>query len=114
MPEFKSDFGSELNKQLMNRGVTDACNPDKADFTGIAKSEKGNMYFSKVIHKTHIEVDRKGTKAAAATAVTMKVAGVAPGQYDPKEVICNRPYVYAIVDTVTMNPVFIGTVNNVK
>ena len=114
MPEFKSDYGSELNKQLVNKGVTDAFNPDKADFTGIAKSEKGNIYISKVIHKTHIEVDRKGTKAAAATAVTMKVAGVAPMQDEPKEVICDRPYVYAIVDTVTMNPVFIGTVNNVK
>ena len=114
MPEFKSDYGSELNKQLVNNGVTDAFNPDKADFTGIAKSEKGNIYISKVIHKTHIEVDRKGTKAAAATAVTMKVAGIAPMQDEPKEVICNRPYVYAIVDTVTMNPVFIGTVNNVK
>jgi serpin B len=44
----------------------------------------------------------------------MKVAGIAPMQDEPKEVICNRPYVYAIVDTVTMNPVFIGTVNNVK
>ena len=30
-----------------------------------------------------------------------------------KEVICDRPYCYAIVDTVSMNPIFIGTVNNV-
>ena len=31
----------------------------------------------------------------------------------PKSVICDRPYVYAIVDTLNMNPIFIGTVNNV-
>ena len=114
MPEFKSDYSAELNNPLKNLGVTDAFDENKADLKGIANPAEGNLYVTHVIHKTHIEVDRKGTKAAAATAVTMKVAGVAPMQDEPKEVICDRPYVYAIVDTVTMNPVFIGTVNNVK
>ena len=114
MPEFKSDYGSELNKQLVNKGVTDAFNPDKADFTGIAKSEKGNIYISKVIHKTHIEVDRAGTRAAAVTAIEMTEAC----EYEPidpeyRYVICDRPFVYAIVDAATLNPVFIGTVNAV-
>ena len=113
MPEFKSDYGNKLNETVAKLGVTDAFDQDKADFSGIADTKDGNFYISEIIHKTHIEVDRKGTKAAAATAVTMKVAGVAPAR-KIKEVICNRPYCYAIVDTVSMNPIFIGTVNTVK
>ena len=112
MPEFKSDFGMQINDILKNLGVTDAFDPGKADFTGISKGPNDSLYISKVFHKTHIEVDRKGTKAAAVTAV--EVDSAMPSEADFEEVICNRPYAYAIVDVKTMNPVFIGTVNNVE
>ena len=111
MPEFKSDFEMPLNDTLKNLGVTDAFDPNKADFTGIAKGSE-TLYISKVFHKTHIEVDRKGTKAAAVT--TIEVDGAMPSEADFEEVFLNRPYAYAIVDVKTMNPVFIGTVNNVE
>ena len=112
MPEFKSDYAVGLNEILKQLGVTDAFSDAKADLTGIANPQGGRLFVSKVIHKSHIEVDRKGTKAAAATGITLDVKGAAPVK-DLKEVICDRPYAYAIVDTVSMNPVFIGTVNNV-
>ena len=113
MPEFKSDYETRVNDQLLALGMKDAFDPVKADLTGIAKIESKNMYISKVIHKTHIEVDRKGTKAAAVTSVEVDCESITEPE-DPKSVICDRPYVYAIVDTVTMNPIFIGTVNSVK
>ena len=113
MPEFKSDYETRVNDQLNALGMKDAFDPTKADFTGIANLEGKNMYISKVIHKTHIEVDRKGTKAAAVTSVEVDCESIVEPE-DPKSVICDRPYVYAIVDTVTMNPIFIGTVNSVK
>ena len=112
MPEFKSDYGMYLNDTCRKLGVTDAFDDTKADFSGITYPKNGKLFISKIIHKTHIEVDRKGTKAAASTAVTLEVKGAAPVN-DFKEVICDRPYVYAIVDTVSMNPVFIGTVNSI-
>lgn len=114
MPEFKSDYGRELNDIVNKLGVTDAFDMKKADFSGIADTKDGRFYISKIIHKTHIEVDRKGTKAAAATAVTVKTESVAEPRDEVRQVICDRPYCYAIVDTATMNPVFIGTVNTVK
>ena len=113
MPEFKSDYETRVNDQLLALGMKDAFDPVKADLTGIAKIESKNMYISKVIHKTHIEVDRKGTKAAAVTSVEVDCESITEPE-DPKSVICDRPYVYAIVDTVTMNPIFIGTINSVK
>ena len=112
MPEFKSDYGIKLNEILKKLGVTDAFSDSKADLTGIANPAGGKLFVSNVFHKTHIEVDRKGTKAAAATGITLDVKGAMPMEEDRKEVICDRPYVYAIVDASTMNPIFIGTVNN--
>ena len=113
MPEFKSDFTMEPAEYLKALGAKDAFDPDHANFKGIAETHPKNIYISRVIHKTHIEVDSKGTKAAAATGITLEENAAMPAE-QPKEVICDRPYVYAIVDTLTMNPIFIGTVNNVE
>ncbi len=112
MPEFTSDFEYLVNDTLGNLGVTDVFNAERADLSGIA-GYPGDLYVTKVIHKTHIEVDRSGTKAAAVTVVTVDQACAAPVEIETREVYCDRPFVYAIVDVETMAPVFIGTVNEV-
>jgi len=110
MPEFKSDFELTMNDTLKTLGAGDVFDEKKADLSGIA-GEPGDLFVSKVIHKTHIEVDRTGTKAAAVTAVSVEVASAEPPEF--KTVNCDRPFVYAIVDVKTMTPIFIGTVNEV-
>jgi serpin B len=65
----------------------------------------------RVLHKTHIDVDAEGTKAAAATAATITFKGM-PLEPERKTVILNRPFLYMIVDTNTNLPMFIGTVQN--
>lgn len=111
IPEFDYDFDTNLNAVLSDLGVTDAFDEDLADFRGIGLPDSGgNIFIGKVIHKTHIELDRSGTRAAAATAVVMYDAACeAPAQF--REVYCDRPFAYAIVDTESMNPIFIGTYN---
>lgn len=110
MPEFKSDFELTMNDTLKTLGAGDVFDENKADLSGIA-GEPGDLFVSKVIHKTHIEVDRTGTKAAAVTEVSVEVASAEPPEF--KTVNCDRPFVYAIVDAKTMTPIFIGTVNEV-
>ena len=107
MPKFKTKYDSSLADQLKAMGIKDAFRLDKADFSKMGKSEIGGIYISDVIHKTFIDVTEKGTRAAAATAVEM-AAGCAPID-DYKTVTLDRPFVYAIVDTQTNIPVFIGT-----
>lgn len=109
MPEFKSEYDIELPKILERMGMKNAFSPAEADFTNMCKS---NAYISNVIHKTFIEVDRAGTKAAAATAVVMTESCVMEPE-EVKKVYCDRPYAYAIVDRDTGLPVFLGTVENV-
>ena len=71
------------------------------------------MYVSVVLHQTHIEVDANGTRASAATVVMMTKGQSVEDVSKDRYVNCDRPYLYAIVDTKTMCPVFIGTVNEV-
>ena len=78
-----------------------------ADFSCLAD---GAMQISEVIHKTHIDVDAQGTKAAAATAVVM-TRGADKVPKEEKTVRLDRPFVYMILDMHNELPVFIGTVN---
>ncbi len=65
---------------------------------------------SSVIHKTHIEVDQRGTKAVATTVFEMN-ATEAPKE-EIKYVHLDRPFLYLIIDTKDNLPLFIGTVED--
>ena len=64
-----------------------------------------------MIHQAKIEVDRKGARASAATA--MVLLGAAPPK-EEKSVLIDRPFVFAILHESLGIPVFVGTVNQVK
>ena len=85
---------------------------ETADLSGIAGAP-GDLFVSKVLHKTHIEVDAEGTRAAAVTAVFVDGACAEPMVEEYRYVECDRPFAYAIVDMTTMTPIFVGTVNAV-
>jgi serpin B len=112
IPEFSYDYGRELSGDLKNMGMTMPFS-DGADFSDMGETGTGSLYISRVFHKTHIELDRFGTKAAAATAVEMDCEGAIMID-DVKEVKLDRPFVYAIIDTESGTPVFMGAVNTVN
>lgn len=107
MPKFKCEYGTSLVDTLESMGVKKAFNAEKADFSSLGQSQLGNIYVSNIVHKTFIEVGEEGTKAAAITAVIMDTASAMPTE-EPKEVRLTRPFVYAIIDTQTNLPIFIG------
>ncbi len=108
IPSFESEYTIEMSSILTSMGMTDAFSSEAADFTGLARSEKGNIYISRVLHKTFIAVDERGTKAGAATVVEMN-AGSALMKKEPKTVFLDRPFVYMLIDCDTNLPIFIGT-----
>ena len=110
IPEFTYDYDSILNDGLISMGM-ELPFTEAADFKGIADYEHDSFFINRVIHKTYIEVDRKGTKAAAATAVEMKCEDAVMLEEEPKRIYLNRPFVYAIVDVETGFPMFLGAVN---
>lgn len=105
LPKFKAEFSAELSENLKALGMTDAFDGANADFTALGTSDEGNIYISRVLHKTFIQVDEEGTKAGAATAVEAAAEGAA---LYPHSVLLNRPFVYMIVDLETGLPIFLG------
>ncbi len=113
LPEFSYEYGTELSEALKSMGMEDAFS-EIADFSGMASTGTGTLYINRVLHKTFIQVDREGTKAAAVTAVEMCCESVAIEEKPPKQVILDRPFIYAIIDTQTGLPVFMGAVNSIE
>ncbi len=112
LPKFKYEYGTGLNNPLINMGIPTAFDVSGADFSKLGKCQEGNINIGYVIQKTFIEVNERGTKAGAATAVMM-TDGAMP-MSEPKEVILNRPFIYMIVDNDTNLPIFIGAVNSIN
>lgn len=111
IPKFKNECAISMKDILCRMGMTEAFSSSRADLTGIGVSENGNLYISRVLHKTFIEVNELGTKAGAVTAVEIKNECAAVEDPEPvKTVYLDRPFVYMIIDCENCLPVFIGTV----
>ncbi len=113
LPEFTYEYEKELSDTLTGMGMGSAFEED-ADFSRMAETDTGMLFIGKILHKTFIEVDREGTRAAAVTSIEMDCNSVSIDEELPKAVFLDRPFVYAIIDTDTGLPVFIGAVNSVK
>ncbi len=106
MPEFACEYGGDLAGLCKELGMQEMFSDD-ADFSTMST---GRLKISQIIHKARIEVNRNGTKAAAATMAGF-MTGCLPGELEkPKKVVLNRPFVYAVVDKETGLPIFVGTV----
>ena len=113
IPKFETEYSVEMSEILKDMGMTEAFDMYNADFEGLGTSTAGNIFISRVLHKTFISVGEKGTKAGAATVVEMKDGAAAEPQ-EPKEVYLDRPFVYMLVDCENNIPFFIGTMMDVN
>jgi len=102
MPKFRAEYSAQLIDTLKKMGVKDAFDRKTADFSSLI--ENRDAYIATVVHKTFIEVDENGTRAAASTLVGADTMSL----MEPYSVCLNRPFVYMIVDTETNLPLFIG------
>ncbi len=112
LPEFKYDWDDDIKGTLEGMGINHAFDSENAQFSGM--TDDTELYIDKVIHKTHIELDRNGTKAAAATAALMTDGAIIAEEKESREVILDRPFIYTIIDTQSGLPVFIGCVNDIN
>ena len=109
LPRFSLDFSTSLADYLKKMGMDVAFRYPGADFLPMGSKE---FFISDVIHKTRLEVDEKGTVAAAATAVIMR-AGSARRQEPPKKILVfDRPFVVLIGDSQTGAILFAGVIED--
>ena len=64
----------------------------RADFSGIGSHKKGNLFMNRVIHKTLITVNTKGTKAGTATVVEECLRGAIPS----KTILSEKQYTHKL------------------
>lgn len=105
LPRFKSSGAFELAKPLAALGAGLAFS-DAADFSGMTGAR--DLMIGAVLHKAVIDVNEKGTEAAAATAVLMMPTSVAIQQEEPVIFRADRPFVYAIIERETRAILFLG------
>ena len=114
IPKFTARSELELEEPLRAAGISDLFNVSAADLRGLGSAPNGNtLYVNSVLHKTYLELDENGTKAAAATSLDVN-AGAAPPSEDVKTVTLDRPFLYMVVDTHACVPLFMGTVTSME
>ena len=106
LPKFEAEWGGMLNDALSTLGLGAAFDPDAADFSAMGTAD-GPIYIGSVMQKTRIQVNEKGTEAAAVTAA-VKDAMSMPAE-EAAVLILDRPFVYGIVDLERGVPLFLGT-----
>ena len=107
LPKFSYEYDlQDFMKVLQSMGIKDVFNPGAANLSAMFKKDN-DFYVSEAIHKTYIELDEKGTKAAASTAFVISKNDAA-GDYI--SIRFDKPFVYIIRDKKTKEILFFGKV----
>ena len=102
MPKFSFEYEISLKDVLTSLGMGIAFDEMSADFTKI--NPLGELYISKVKHKTFIQVDEEGTEAAAVTSVEVNAVSA------PPRFIVDRPFLFTIRERISGTILFMGRV----
>jgi len=108
MPKFKFEYGvKRLNDELKTLGMSIPFDPQKADFSDMAR----NVYIQFVDHKAVIDVNEKGSEAAAVTIIGVGVTSVPA---DTIDFLRRRPFFFIIRDDRSRSVLFMGKVADPK
>ena len=91
-----------MKEVLEQMGVKDIFDDSRADLSTML-SDSARTAVKKIIHKTEITVNEKGTKAASSSYVDVVTR-------DRTDVRLDRPFVYAVIDNTTNIPLYLGVV----
>lgn len=105
LPRLHLETGFDLAGTLQAMGMGLAFTRS-ADFSGMAAA--GGLSIDDVVHKAYLDVDEKGTEAAAATAVVIRTTSVSPRR--PHVFTADRPFILAIRHRETGAVLFLGRV----
>ena len=103
LPRFRLEYEQVLNETLKALGMETAFDDAAADFSGM--SPRGaDLYIDEVKQKTFLEVNEKGTEAAAVTSVSMAETS------GPPAFRADRPFLLAIRERLSGTLLFIGLI----
>lgn len=105
LPRFTFETKYFMMEDLAEMGMPTAFT-DAADFSGMTGNRE--LFIDKVIHQAYIEVNEKGTEAAAATGVSMRLSAAMPGEVFRAD----HPFIFLIRDMDTGVILFMGRVTD--
>ncbi|KAM4662174.1 alpha-1-antiproteinase S-like [Discoglossus pictus] len=103
LPKFSISASLDLKEILSGMGMKDVFS-NNADFSGIA--ENIGLKVSKATHKATLDVDEKGTVAAAATAIEMTLLALFHSEN------INKPFILLLCSEPTNTILFMGKVTD--
>lgn len=106
IPKFKVESSISIDKILSKLGLYDIT----ADGAISKLFTKHDETLGEIKHKTYLNLDEKGTEAAAVTAATMRFASLRIQDYKKVEVTLDRPFYYGIISPYS-DMMFIGKYN---
>jgi len=110
LPKFEFNLGESLIDMLESLGMTDAFDAERADLGGmIDDGVDAHLVISAVLHEAFVSIDEEGTEAAASTVAGISVTS-APLPDETTTLRIDRPFLFAIRDTVTGTVLFLGRV----
>jgi serpin B len=109
LPRFRTKFQFEMTDALQSLGMTTAFVAGEADFSGMTGDR--NLFISTALHKAFVEVNEKGTEAAAASGVVVEKVSLEAAR-EPVLFRADHPFLFAIRDNRTDAILFIGRVAN--
>ncbi|KAI9552141.1 hypothetical protein GHT06_022478 [Daphnia sinensis] len=104
IPKFKFESSPDLKRVLRSVGIIDLFNSD-ADLSGISGSKE--LYVSDAYHRAFIEVNEKGTEAAAVTAFRFVARSFRPTPFIPK-FVADHPFLFIVRDRRSQEILFVG------
>jgi serpin B len=107
IPKFNMTSEFSLADALASMGMRDAFIADVADFSGMNGAM--NLFIKSVLHKTFVDVNEEGTKAAAASSTVFDYIGFAE---EEKYFRADHPFLFMIYDTRKNSVLFLGRVTN--
>ena len=108
LPRFKVEERLSLGQTLSGMGMRDAFERGAADFSGITGRKEWSI--SAVVHQAVIEVNEKGTEAAAATGVVATLAAMRPS--GPAVFRADHPFLYMIIHKPSDSILFMGLLSD--
>lgn len=100
LPKFRFEQSISLRETLQQMGATDVFQESRASLDALS-SDKG-IFLNEVLHQAVVEVDERGTEAAAVTATVVNRDRFGRGFR------ANRPFLFIIRDSYTGVPLFWG------
>ena len=107
LPRFKLEYKTELIRPLTEMGMGIAFSEGLADFSKMRS--QNDLFISRVLHKSFVEVNEEGTEAAAVTVVGIDTS-IGPSQ--GFSMIVNRPFLFVIREHRSGTIMFMGKIVN--